>query len=57
MEGFPSHRPTEAGQAFGASGTPMAVLVDAEGRIASPVVAGAAAVLALAGGQGEPNRA
>jgi len=35
----------------------MAVLVDAEGRIASPVVAGAAAVLALAGGQGEPNRA
>ena len=42
----------EAGQAFGASGTPMAVLVDAEGRIASSVAAGAAAVLALAGRPG-----
>lgn len=38
-----------AGEAFRANGTPMAVLVDAEGRIASPVVAGAEAVLALAG--------
>ncbi len=47
----------EVGLAFGASGTPMAVLVDAEGRIASPVAAGATAVLALAGGQTEPNRA
>jgi thiol-disulfide isomerase/thioredoxin len=37
-----------AGAAFRATGTPMAVLVDAEGRIASPVVAGAEAVLALA---------
>jgi thiol-disulfide isomerase/thioredoxin len=37
-----------AGSAFGANGTPMAVLLDAEGRIASRVVAGAEAVLALA---------
>jgi thiol-disulfide isomerase/thioredoxin len=40
-----------AGAAFGANGTPMAVLIDAEGRIASPVVAGAEAVLALAQGR------
>jgi thiol-disulfide isomerase/thioredoxin/uncharacterized membrane protein YphA (DoxX/SURF4 family) len=33
--------------AFNANGTPMAVLVDAEGRIASSVAAGADAVLAL----------
>jgi peroxiredoxin len=33
---------------FGASGTPMAVLVDEEGRIASDVAGGAQAVLALA---------
>jgi thiol-disulfide isomerase/thioredoxin len=38
-----------AGTAFGAAGTPMAVLLDAEGRVASPVVAGADAVLELAG--------
>jgi thiol-disulfide isomerase/thioredoxin len=38
-----------AGAAFGANGTPMAVLLDSEGRIASPVVAGANAVLELAG--------
>lgn len=38
-----------AAGAFGAAGTPMAVLVDGAGRIASPVVAGAAAVLTLAG--------
>jgi methylamine dehydrogenase accessory protein MauD len=38
-----------AGSVFGANGTPMAVLVDAEGRIASSVAAGADAVLALAG--------
>ena len=37
-----------AGRAFGADGTPMAVLVDAEGRIASTLVTGAAEVLALA---------
>lgn len=35
---------------FGASGTPMAVLVDAEGRVASPLEAGADAVMALARG-------
>jgi thiol-disulfide isomerase/thioredoxin len=38
-----------AGRAFGASGTPSAVLVDAEGRIASEVAVGAPAVLDLAG--------
>jgi protein-disulfide isomerase len=37
------------GQAFGASGTPSAVLVDAEGTIASGIARGAQAVLALAG--------
>jgi hypothetical protein len=37
------------GGLFGAAGTPMAVLVDAEGNIASEVAAGAPAVLALAG--------
>jgi peroxiredoxin len=36
------------GSTFGASGTPMAVLVDAEGRIVSELAAGAPAVLALA---------
>jgi methylamine dehydrogenase accessory protein MauD len=36
------------GSAFGAAGTPMAVLVDAAGRVASRVAAGAAAVFALA---------
>jgi thiol-disulfide isomerase/thioredoxin/uncharacterized membrane protein YphA (DoxX/SURF4 family) len=39
----------DAGGAFGANGTPMAVLLDADGRIASGVVAGADAVLGLAG--------
>jgi len=34
---------------FGAAGTPMAVLVDAQGKIASELTAGAPAVLALAG--------
>jgi hypothetical protein len=38
-----------AGAAFGAGGTPMAVLLDAEGRVASPLVAGAEAALELAG--------
>lgn len=37
------------GHAFGASGTPSAVLVDATGTIASPVVAGASAVFELFG--------
>jgi methylamine dehydrogenase accessory protein MauD len=35
-------------RAFGATGTPMAVLVDARGRIASPLVVGAQQVMALA---------
>jgi thiol-disulfide isomerase/thioredoxin len=38
-----------AGAAFGAGGTPMAVLLDAEGRVASPLVAGVEAALELAG--------
>jgi peroxiredoxin len=38
-----------AGRAFGAAGTPSAVLVDAEGRIASEVAVGVEAVLELAG--------
>ena len=40
-----------AGRAFGADGTPMAVLIDVEGNIASEIATGAAAVLALANGQ------
>jgi peroxiredoxin/uncharacterized membrane protein YphA (DoxX/SURF4 family) len=36
------------GSLFGATGTPMGVLVDAEGKIASELAAGAPAVLALA---------
>jgi thiol-disulfide isomerase/thioredoxin len=39
------------GSAFGANGTPMAVLVDEEGKVASEVAAGAAAVLQLANGR------
>jgi protein-disulfide isomerase len=38
-----------AARAFGVNGTPMAVLVDAKGRIASPVAAGAPAIWRLAG--------
>lgn len=38
------------GRAFGARGTPAAILVDADGRIASPVATGAPAVLALLAG-------
>jgi peroxiredoxin len=38
----------QAGAAFGANGTPMGVLLDAEGHIASDVAAGAQAVFALA---------
>jgi thiol-disulfide isomerase/thioredoxin len=37
------------GPAFGADGTPSAVLIDAEGRIASGLAVGGPAVLALAG--------
>jgi thiol-disulfide isomerase/thioredoxin len=37
-----------AGAEFGVSGTPMAVLLDADGHVASGVAAGAEAVLALA---------
>jgi peroxiredoxin/uncharacterized membrane protein YphA (DoxX/SURF4 family) len=37
------------GSKFGAAGTPMAVLVDAQGKIASELAGGAPAVLALAG--------
>jgi len=40
------------GAAFGASGTPSAVLVGGDGRIASPVAVGGPAVLALARGEG-----
>jgi peroxiredoxin len=41
-------------QSFGVNGTPMALLVDARGNVASEVAAGAPAVLALARGeQGE----
>jgi peroxiredoxin/uncharacterized membrane protein YphA (DoxX/SURF4 family) len=39
------------GSKFGAGGTPMAVLVDADGKIASELAAGAPAVLELAGQQ------
>jgi peroxiredoxin len=39
---------------FGANGTPMAVLVDEEGRVASEVAAGAQAVFALAHEQPAP---
>ena len=39
---------------FGANGTPMAVLIDERGRIASEVAGGASAVLALAGAQPSP---
>ena len=37
------------GSTFGANGTPMAVLIDARGKMASELAAGALAVLALAG--------
>jgi peroxiredoxin len=45
------------GKKFGALGTPMAVLVDAEGKIASDLATGAPAVLALAQEQAEVKRA
>jgi peroxiredoxin/uncharacterized membrane protein YphA (DoxX/SURF4 family) len=44
------------GRAYGASGTPSAVLVDADGKIASDVVVGAPGVLALANGE-DPKKA
>ena len=44
------------GRAFGASGTPSAVLVDAQGKVASDIAVGAPAVLELAGAQAEPDR-
>jgi thiol-disulfide isomerase/thioredoxin len=47
----------DAGTAFGAGGTPMAVLLDADGRVASPLAAGAEAVFALAGGRGHLDSA
>jgi peroxiredoxin len=40
------------GRTFGASGTPSAVLVDAEGKVASQVAVGAPAVMELAGADG-----
>jgi hypothetical protein len=44
------------GSKFGAAGTPMAVLVDAQGKIGSELAAGAPAVLALAGlNQAQPE--
>lgn len=44
-----------AGSAFQVRGTPGAVLVDAEGRIASGVASGATAVFALANAQPKPS--
>jgi peroxiredoxin/uncharacterized membrane protein YphA (DoxX/SURF4 family) len=44
------------GRAFGASGTPSAVLVDARGKIASEVGVGAPAVLALAAGPADAGK-
>jgi hypothetical protein len=41
----------DAGKAFGASGTPSAVLVDRKGNVASELAVGAPAVLQLAGGR------
>ena len=44
------------GTAFGAGGTPMAPLLDREGRVASPLTGGAEGVFALAGGRLESPR-
>jgi methylamine dehydrogenase accessory protein MauD len=41
----------DAGSAFGARGTPSAVLIDRKGNVASEVAVGAPAVLQLAGGR------
>lgn len=49
-----------AGQAFAAGGTPMAVLIDADGKVASEVVAGAQGFFALAAAEpvaGRPKEA
>jgi len=46
----------KTGNAYGASGTPSAVLIDAKGKIASDVAVGAPAVMALAGVAPEPAR-
>ncbi len=40
----------EVARSFGATGTPTAVLVDRQGRIASPLAVGTETVLALVGG-------
>jgi methylamine dehydrogenase accessory protein MauD len=45
---------SEVGTVFNANGTPMAVLLDAQGIVASDVAAGAEAVLALAGVKPSP---
>ena len=45
----------EVGPAFAAVGTPMAVRLDAEGRVASPLAAGAGAVFALADAIARPS--
>ncbi len=44
------------GRAFGATGTPSAILVQADGTIGSEVAVGAQAVLALAGNPAEPPK-
>lgn len=53
QEGFTSQvlldREWNVSGAFGADGTPMAVLVNGDGRVATPVVTGAPAVLELLG--------
>jgi hypothetical protein len=41
----------DTGRAFGASGTPSAVLVDRKGNVASELAVGSPAVLQLAGGR------
>lgn len=45
---LPLDENAEAASAFGAAGTPMGILIDAQGRIASRLVAGAEAIFALA---------
>jgi peroxiredoxin/uncharacterized membrane protein YphA (DoxX/SURF4 family) len=45
----------QVGRRFGASGTPSAVLIDREGKIASSVAVGAPAVLELAGRRPSPT--
>ncbi len=47
----------QTGRAFGAAGTPAGILIDAQGRVASAVVVGAEAVLALAGRSPAPAAA